>query len=161
MESVRHIGGILLGYVAMAAFVFLSFSAFFLTVGPDVAFLPGKYDVSIVWIVVSFVLSAIAAVLGGVVCRKVAGCGKTVAVFAGVVFALGVMDAIPALTAVPTESTPREGAVSNMEAMMKARTPGWIALCNPFVGAIGALIGGKLAGGRRIRCAEHGREGKA
>jgi hypothetical protein len=43
------------------------------------------------------------------------------------------------------------GAVANMEAMQKARTPGWVALMNPLIGAVGVMVGAGLRQARTSR----------
>jgi len=50
--------------------------------------------------------------------------------------------AIPVLTA-PVADSPkvRSSEVGNMDVMMNADQPAWVALLNPFVGAVGTLLG--------------------
>ena len=62
----RAILSVIAGYLAMFLFVFVSFSAAYLTMGTEGAFQPGSYEVSGLWLAVSFVLSLGAAVGGGV-----------------------------------------------------------------------------------------------
>jgi hypothetical protein len=65
-------------------------------------------------------------------------------VLAGIVFVLGILVAIPALRSADTRPNTRIGDVPNMEAMQKARTPGWVALMNPLIGAVGVIVGAGL-----------------
>lgn len=139
----RSIGAVLAGYAVMFVLVFLSFSGLYLTIGPDGAFVPGTYDVSALWLVCSTVLNIVAALAGGLVCALVARGGKAAGALAALVLLLGLLMAIPVLKA-PQVSEPRSAAVPNMEAMMKARTPVWVALLNPVIGAVGALAGAAL-----------------
>ena len=44
--------------------------------------------------------------------------------------------------ATPAET--RTGDVGNLDAMMKAKQPGWVAVANPFVGLAGVLLGARL-----------------
>ncbi|HVF47646.1 MAG TPA: hypothetical protein VNA17_08785, partial [Pyrinomonadaceae bacterium] len=53
--------------------------------------------------------------------------------------------AVMAMTPAPTGA--RTPDVPNMEAMTKAQTPIWIALLNPIIGIVGAMIGGRLRKG--------------
>jgi hypothetical protein len=115
--------------------------------GAEGAFLPGSYEVSATWLVISFVLGLIAAVLGGYVCASIAKNSRAPIILAGIVLVLGLLLAIPVLTT-PGEAglQARDGNVGNLEAMQKARQPGWVAIVNPIVGAIGVMIGARLKG---------------
>jgi hypothetical protein len=146
----RTIGGVVIGYVVLALFVFATFSLTYLLLGADGAFLPGSYTVSTLWLLISFVLGLIGAVLGGYVCASIAKNSRAPIILAGIVLVLGLLLAIPVLTA-PSEAGPqaREGNVGNMEAMQKAKQPGWVAIVNPIVGAIGIMIGARLKKPRR------------
>lgn len=141
----RSIVGVVVGYLAMAVFVFATFSIAYLVLGADGAFREGSYEVSALWIIVSFVLSVIAAVVGGVVCTVIAKNLTACYVLAGIVLVLGLLMAIPVLTG-GYEGMPevRDGSVGNFEAMQYARQPAWIALLNPIVGAGGIVSGGRL-----------------
>lgn len=139
----RAIGSVILGYLAMAVTVFVSFSIAYLLMGTEGAFQPGSYDVSVLWIVVSIVLSFAAAVLGGFVCVTVAKGPTPPKVLAGIVLVLGLALAVPALTQGDNESLSRPENVGNVEAMQNANQPTWIALLNPFIGAAGVLVGAR------------------
>ena len=143
----RSFGGVVLGYVMMVAFVFLSFSLAYRLLGADRAFQPGTYDVTTLWIVTSFILGLAGAILGGYVCEAISRTAKAAKVLAVLVLVLGFAFAVPVLTNT-SPAPPREGAVSNAAAMQNAKQPGWVALLNPLFGAIGVLIG---AGARARR----------
>ena len=139
----RKIFGVIGGYVAMVLVVMTIFTLSFLAMGTEGAFKPGSFEPSGVWIAVTFVLSFAAAVLGGWICVLIARSFKTALVFAGIVVVLGMLLAIPVLTAdPPTEA--RTGELSNLEAMQKGHQPGWVALLNPLVGAFGIIAGARL-----------------
>lgn len=139
----RAIGAVVVGYVVMFVLVFLTFSGLYLTLGADGAFEPGTYDVSVLWLVVSTVLSIFAALAGGFVCAAIARGGNAPLALAALVLVLGILMAIPVVTA-PPSSEARAADVPNMEAMMKAKTPVWVALLNPLIGAVGTIAGAKL-----------------
>ena len=141
----RSIGGVVAGYVCMALFVFATFSITYLAMGADGAFQAGSYEVSTLWIVVSFALSVGAAVVGGFVCATIAKNMTACYVLAGIVLVLGLLMTIPVLTG-GYEGMPevRDGSVGNFEAMQYARQPAWIALLNPIIGAGGIVFGGRM-----------------
>lgn len=142
----RTVGGVLAGYVAMALIVFACLTAAYLGMGAERAFRPGVYDVSMLWAVVSIVIGFLAAWVGGWVARKIARSRRGPQALAAVVVVLGLALAIPTLGGGLPEAPPRTGAPANMAAMQQARTPAWLALLNPVIGALGVLVGGRALG---------------
>jgi len=144
----RTIGGVIVGYLAMFVFVFVTFTIAYLAMGSEGAFKPASYDVTALWIGVGFVVSSIAAIIGGFVCAAIAKNSKAPMALAGLVLVLGLLMAIPALMA--SDSGPpsvRAGNVSNFEAMQNAKQPGWWCLLNPLIGVAGVMLGARLKGG--------------
>ena len=142
---VRAAIGVIIGYLAMAIFVFATFSMAYLILGAEGSFKPGTYEPSMFWIVMSFALSLIAAIVGGFVCATIARGGRTPLVLAALVLVLGMLFAIPVLRARrDAGGMMRAGGVSNMEAMQKAKQPVWVALLTPLVGAAGVFIGARM-----------------
>ncbi|MGH9817113.1 MAG: hypothetical protein ACRD5F_06950 [Candidatus Acidiferrales bacterium] len=143
----RLILAVVLGYVVMFAFVFLTFSGAYLVMGADGAFQPGTYEASTQWLVVSFVLGFIGAMAGG--CTAVWIARKMTPAHALAVVALILGFAMAgAMAMAPADSRPtvRTGDVPSMEAMQNARQPMWVALLNPLVGAIGVIVGARMKG---------------
>lgn len=143
---IRNIGGVILGYIVMALLIFLTFSAAYLLMGAGVAFKPETYEPSNLWLVTSFVLGFVAAVVGGYICVLITRGGRASLALAALVIVLGVLAAVPVLRAANAgrERLTRPNEVSNIEAMQNAVQPGWVALLNPFIGAAGVLIGARL-----------------
>jgi len=137
----RAVLAVVAGYATMFVLVFVTFSLAYLLLGADRAFAPGTYEVSGAWILLSFVLSFLAAVAGGRACRRLAHAAKPVVVLAALVVVLGVIFAVPSLNAPSDPATlQRTEGVATMEAMQKARTPAWVSLLTPLVGAVGVLL---------------------
>lgn len=145
---VRNILGVIAGYVVMALFIFLTFSVAYLAMGSTGAFRPNTFDPSMLWIVVSFFLAFVAALIGGYVCALIARTKRAPQILAGIVIVLGILVAVSALRTTDTRPNVRTGDVPNMEAMQKARTPTWVALLNPVIGAVGVMVG---AGFRQVQ----------
>ncbi|MFQ5607592.1 MAG: hypothetical protein ACE5GA_06565 [Candidatus Zixiibacteriota bacterium] len=141
----KKILAVVVGYVVMFAFVFIAFTIAYLAMGTDGAYKPGVYDVTTLWITVTIILGIIAAILGGLVCVVIAKDQQAVKILAGVMLVLGLTMAIPAAMG-SEEETPnvRSGDVAVMDSMQLGRQPLWVAFLNPFIGAAGALIGGRL-----------------
>jgi hypothetical protein len=148
---VRAIVGVVVGYLVMALLIFLTFSIAYLGMGADRAFNPGRFDPTLFWIVISFFLSFVAALVGGYTCATIAKSKRAAQVLAGLVFVIGILVALPVLTSGDTRPNVRTGNVPNMEAMQKARTPGWVALMNPLIGAVGVMVGAGLRQARASR----------
>jgi len=138
----RLFGSVIVGYIVMFCVVFLTFSGAYLALGPDRAFLPGSYDASTLWNVLSVVLGFVAAVIGGMVCAMIAQDARGPKWLAGLVLVVGLAFAIPVLRQAPV-SEPRTAGVGNMEAMGKARQTPWTALLNPVIGVLGVIVGGR------------------
>ncbi len=145
----RNVGAVLVGYVVMFAVAFVTFSVAFLMGGTTGAFEDGSYDVRVLWLFVSFALGLIVAVAGGCACATVAKGSKAPLALAGLVLVVGVLMALPFLTASDDgQPVTREADVSTFDAMQEAKQPPWVALTNPFVGVIGVILGSKLRAGR-------------
>jgi cytochrome bd-type quinol oxidase subunit 2 len=144
----RVIGAVVAGYAVMFLVVFLTLTGAYLAMGTDGAFQPGTYEVSVQWIAVSLVLGLLAAVAGGWVGGRLGGprSRQAIVALAIVVLVLGIASALPTLLSDDTAPQPRHADVPNMEAMMNARTPLWIALLTPLLGVFGVFAGGRIAG---------------
>src|SRR5262245_36344681 len=114
----RAILSVVVGYVAMFAAIFLTFSGLYLLLGQDLSFRPGTYEPSVLWTGVSFALGVGAAVLGGYVCARIARTATPPKVLAGVVLVIGLLSALPVLKAADTPAEERTGDVGNRDAMM-------------------------------------------
>jgi len=139
----KIIGGVILGYLAMALVVFISLTVAYLSMGADRAFKPGVYEVTMLWLTVMFVVSIVAAIVGGKVCALIAKNVKATFALAGLVLILGLLSAIPSFTSAGSESKARTGDVPNTEAMMSAKQPAWVALLMPVIGVVGVMLGGR------------------
>lgn len=142
----RTIGSIVLGYLAMFAVVFVGLTIAYLAVGPDRAFRPGAFDVSLLWVALSIVVGFGAAYLGGWLARRVSGTPRGPQLLAALVLVLGFAMALPVLLGGPADAGIRADTLGPLDAMMQAQTPLWIMLLNPVIGAIGALVGGRALG---------------
>jgi hypothetical protein len=142
----RLMGAVLLGYVTLAILIFAGLTLAYVAVGADGAFRPGVYDVSALWVVLSFVVSFGAAVAGGWVARRIARTPTGPRVLAGVVVVLGVVVTLATMGGAAEVIGARTEAIGAMDAMRVARTPLWIMLLNPLVGALGILLGGRALG---------------
>ncbi len=137
---------VIVGYITMFIFSAVTFSVAYIVMGQDGAFKEGTTEVTMTWIVVSLVLSIVAALLGGVVAALIGRSPKRtpVKVLAGVVLVLGLLTAVMQMAATAPEQTEPVGEVSTMEAAAQAKQPVWMLIANPLIGAVGVLVGGSL-----------------
>ena len=137
----RSILGVIVGYLTMVFIVFTTLTGSFLALGVDRVFLPGSYDVTMLWLVVMTVFSIASAIVGGWVCAIIAKKKGAVTGLIILVVVLGILSAIPALMDHARPS--RSGDVPNLQAMTSAMEPPWFALLLPIIGAVGVWLGSR------------------
>ena len=136
----RNILAAIVGYVVMAAVLFVLFSLLWVAVGPSRAFQPGSWEVPVGWAFGSLVLGFVGACAAGKVCARVAHDGRAATILIGLVIVFGV---VRALTPVEMPAGPRPDDVSMMEATVGAVHPAWFNWLNPLVGAVGVWFGSR------------------
>lgn len=141
----RAIAGVIVGYLVMGLLVFGLLTLAWMILGVQGSFQPNSWDVSPTWAIMSVVVGLVAAYLGGLTCVKIAQDRAAALWLAGLVVVLGLAMAIPAMGA-PAPTGPRPETISMTDAMTKARTPSWLLLLNPVIGAVGVLL---AAGGKK------------
>ncbi|HVG30380.1 MAG TPA: hypothetical protein VM864_11810 [Pyrinomonadaceae bacterium] len=141
----RSILAVIAGYVVFALSLFLAFTALYLLLGADASFKPSSYEPSILWLALTTLLGFVASVVGGYACAALARGGRAPLALAALVLVVGLIFAflVPKRSEGGADAV-RAGNVPNMEAMQKAIQPKWSALLNPFLGAAGVLVGGRL-----------------
>ena len=142
----RSILSVIAGYVAMFIVVFASFTAAMFIISVDSTYKPGSWDVSNLWLIISFVLGLVAAIVGGWVCAKIAKSGTPPKVLAALALVLGgLMSAMAIYAPAPVEAPPaRTADVSPFDAMQYSKAPTISHVLNPIIGAVGVLIGAAL-----------------
>ncbi len=141
----RSIIGVIVGYIVMFILQVAAFMTIYTIVGPDWSFKPGSYQASTRWTVMQFTVILVTAIIAGLVCALIAKGGKAPMVLAGVILVLGLALGALAVSMKPADAHEvRTGNVPNMEAMSKAQHPMWVIFLGPVIGAVGAVIGGKL-----------------
>lgn len=146
---VRAIAAVVVGYVAMAVFIFVTLTLAWFALGPSFAYQEGTTKVTAGWLAVNLPLSFVGAVLGGWVTALVARRPGPVKALAVVILVLGLGMAVAHLFGDDTSgaSAVSERPVEEMssfEAASEAVQPPWYNFVLPFVGAAGVLLGGRL-----------------
>jgi hypothetical protein len=143
----RALGGVIVGYIAMAIFVTVVYIGVFLALGVERAFQPDSYEVSTLWLVISAVISLAGAILGGYVCAAIAKTMRACKALAAVVVILGLLLCLPAMKRGSSGPNVRAGEIPDLEAMRLGVMPMWAHLLTPVLGAVGVLLG---AGMRKV-----------
>jgi hypothetical protein len=136
------IGAVVVGYLAMAVFVFLTFTLAYLAMGTERAFQPGTYDVSTLWLALAIVLGFAGAALGGMIAARIGG-ERGVRTLLIVVVLLGLVNAVFTMMSPGENKGPRTAAVPVMEAMTAAKQPTWSPWADILLGAAGTIVGGR------------------
>lgn len=142
----RLFGSVIVGYLVIFVLVFALLSGAYVVLGADRSFVPGAWDVSRLWSILSLVLGFVAAIVGGMICAAIAKDPRGPKWLAVLVLVLGLALAVPALNQPPPEEA-RPAVVPLMDAVANGRQPSWVALLNPVIGVIGVLVGGRRRGG--------------
>ncbi|TVQ59474.1 MAG: hypothetical protein EA379_10810 [Phycisphaerales bacterium] len=151
----RSILGVVAGYLALVFFMFVVFTLLYLALGVDGAYKPGSYEVSGLWLGLSIIVGFAAATVGGVVAVLASGKQQAAIGLVGAVLVLGALGAM-GVAQQNREGPPpaREADVSIADAMQNSRQPLWVAILNPFIGAVGVMTGAQLVA-RRQRPTPH------
>jgi hypothetical protein len=139
----RFVAATIAGYATISFAVFLSSTAAYQMLGTERTLVAGTYDVSALWLGVSFLLFSVATFVGGYVCAVLAPSGRASAALAALVLVLGLLVAAKVIRE-QAEPTVRASEVSDLDAMRGARQPPWVALANPLLGAACVLAGARL-----------------
>jgi hypothetical protein len=147
---VRAIVSVIVGFLVCAFLVIASFALAQAMLGPDWLFRPNSFEPSKRWLLVSFVLSLLAAIVGGLLCGAMSKKRGAVQSLAIVFLVLGAATAATEYALAPTDAPPpRTPDMTFAEIAQQARQPLWVALVTPVIGAVGALVGGGIALRRR------------
>ena len=140
----RVIGGVIAGYVAMMALIFVLATAAWFVVGAHGAFVPGSWRTTGLWIAISAICALVAAAPASRLTAIIAqGDRRALQGLVILIVVLGLVFAVPVLTRTDGTIAGRPDIVSMGDAMSKAAQPGWLALLLPLLGAMGAVLGWK------------------
>lgn len=148
MAVFRAALAVAIGYLAMAAIVLLGTGGAWAAFGPEGAFREGSIVASNIWSASLCVVGLVAAIGGG---RLAAVVGKhptqlPVKLLAGAVLCVGLALAIAQLGR-EVQPLPAGKAISDLtflEAGAVAMPPAWYNFAVPVIGALGALLGGRV-----------------
>ncbi len=139
----KNILAAVVGYVAMFVAIFGLFSIAFMMIGVERSYQPGVYNVSLLWILVSLVLSVFVGMIGGYVTKLIAKNDQAVKILLGIAVVLGLIMASGSLFVESREIT-RPETVGNMEAMMNSIQPLWVGFLVTLIHVGGILYGARL-----------------
>jgi len=141
----RSVLAIIAAYILMVILQVIAFMTIYTMMGADWSFKPASYQASTAWTAMQFSVILITSIIAGLICAVIARGGKAPLALAGLILVLGFAAATAKTVLQPADTREiRAVSVSNMEAMNKARHPAWVIFLGPVIGAVGAVIGGKL-----------------
>jgi MFS family permease len=140
----KSILAIIVSYVVMFIFFMAVFTGCYFALGPERIFQPDSYEVSILWLILTLVMSFVGSMLGGLLCAAISKSWRTCQVFALIIFLLTLLSCLSALRRDPDAPNVRAGEVSNLDAMKLAVTPMWLHLVNPVISGVGVLLGARM-----------------
>lgn len=141
----RSILAAVVGYVALVLVVLAGIGVAWLALGGAGAFDGEGPAPSTPWMALNLLSGLIAAVVGGLVARRIGGSQLAVRILVGIVLVLGLVTAVMAGSA-KGDREPLDKPVAEMsfqEAGQHAVQPAWYNWIIPLVGAAGVLIGGR------------------
>ncbi len=142
---IRTIIGVVVGYITLALLIIVLMILAYVLMGADFAFKSGSFDPSVFWIIVSFIIGIVSALLGGYVCVAIAKNKNAALWLAGLVLVLGYASAAFNITSSDSTSDKvRQSDVSMEAAMQQLKQPVWIELLIPIIGAAGVILGGRI-----------------
>lgn len=137
--------GVIVGYLVMFALQFAAFITIYTVMGADWSFKPRSYHASTRWTLMQFTVILVTAAVAGLICALIAKGSKAPLVLAIVILVIGfTLGALHIATQPADTGEVRGRNVPNIEAMTKARHPAWVIFLGPVIGAVGAVVGGKL-----------------
>ena len=139
----KNILAAIAGYIAMFVAILVLFSLAFTVIGVEGSYREGTYNVSVLWIFVSLLLSFPVGMTGGYVTKMIAGNDQAVRILLGITIVLGLFFASGSLF-VETREITRPEAVGTMEAMMSSIQPLWVGLVVVVIHVAGVLYGARL-----------------
>src|SRR5262245_33040708 len=145
----RHALAVVVGYLAMAGVAIGALTGAYAWLGADVAFLPGSFELSRRWVLISLAIGIVAALVGGAVCAWIARAARA----ARAVLMLALLLLLAGLAFALLEGDkplpgPRLGPITHEEALTNLRQPRWMTFALPVVGAVSVLAGGRVGRGR-------------
>jgi hypothetical protein len=139
----RSILAVIASYVLMAVLIVASLSVLYMAMGTDWAYQQGSFAVSVPWVLSMFAAGAVAAWLGGWVCRWISGNARSVLALALVIGVLGTVTLVLQLAGRPDELPLRAGDVPLNDAMALSIQPMYAMIVNPVLGVVCSLFGGR------------------
>ncbi len=140
----KSILAIIVSYIAMFVLFMAIFTGCYFALGVERVFQPDSYEVSILWLILTLVISFLGTMFAGYLCAAISKSWRTCQVLALIVFLLTLLQCVSALKRNPDAPNVRAGDVRYLEAIGLAVTPLWLHLVNPVVSGVGILLGARM-----------------
>lgn len=141
---VRIILGVIVGYLASFATIFIFSSGLYFLLGKSGSFQEGNYDLTTSWILPSIIFFFVGGAIAATVCGLISKNPKSGLYMGIVIFVLGLLIAFMHIAQDPGVSVRGTEEVGLIDAMNKAHGPAWTFFANAVAGFVGAVSGGNL-----------------
>jgi hypothetical protein len=120
------------------------YSALLAVLGTSRVYEGDTWRPTMLWSLLSFVAGFVAALIGGLSCRKLAGTSGTLPLLMGIVLAFGLINVWTSATTKPGEAK-RPAEVTPQMAAENSVTPVWVSVGHVLVGLAGVWISGRIS----------------
>jgi len=140
----KSILAIIVSYIAMFVIFMAIFTCLYFVLGVERVFQADSYEVSMLWIALTLVISFLVSMFAGWLCAAISKSWRACQVFALIVFLLALMQCLSALRRNPDAPNTRAGEVGMFDAMSLAVSPLWLHFVNPILSGAGVLLGARM-----------------
>jgi len=140
----KSILAIIVSYIAMFVIFMAIFTCLYFVLGVERVFQAVSYEVSMLWIALTLVISFLVSMFAGWLCAAISKSWRACQVFALIVFLLALMQCLSALRRNPDAPNTRAGEVGMFDAMSLAVSPLWLHFVNPILSGAGVLLGARM-----------------
>ena len=140
----KSILAIIVSYIAMFVIFMAIFTGLYFALGVERIFQADSYEVSMLWIALTLVISFLVSMFAGWLCAAISKSWRACQVFALIVFLLALMQCLSALRRNPDAPNTRAGEVGMFDAMSLAVSPLWLHFVNPILSGAGVLLGARM-----------------
>jgi len=138
----RIIAGIIVGWIVMGVLVMATFAITIFVLGWEHTLQPDSYWTTDTFNMIVLAGGFVAAIVGGVVCKAIAGTSNATFALVAIILAFGIGSAIMNMN--KPDPPPRTGDPTMQDIMTHGKEPTWFAFTKVVIAAAGLLIGSSL-----------------
>jgi len=140
----KSIIAIVVSYLAMFVFFMVVAIGCYVALGSERVFQPDSYEISMLWLVLTVVVSFLASAIAGYLCAAISGSWTTCRVFAFIVFLATLGFCVASLRQSQESPNVRASEVSYGDGMRLGVSPMWLHFVSPVISGIAVLVGARM-----------------